>query len=52
MDELEARGCIGPANGSAPRDILRATLHDPSEGAGAPDDDNAAAGYDGGDGDL
>ena len=48
MDELEARGCIGPANGSAPRDILRATLHDPSEGAGAPDDDEAAAGYEGG----
>lgn len=48
MDELEARGCIGPANGAAPRDILRTTLHDPSEGAGAPDDDNAAAGYDDG----
>ena len=48
MDELEARGCIGPANGAAPRDILRTTLRDPSEGAGAPDDDGAAAGYDGG----
>jgi S-DNA-T family DNA segregation ATPase FtsK/SpoIIIE len=48
MDELEQRGCIGPANGSAPRDILRTTLHDPSEGAGAPDDDGAAAGYDDG----
>lgn len=26
MDELEARGCIGPANGSGPREILRTTL--------------------------
>ena len=39
MDELEQRGCIGPANGSAPRDILRTTLHDASEAPsdGAPD---------------
>ena len=28
MDELERRGCIGPANGAAPRDILRTTLSD------------------------
>ncbi len=28
MDELERRGCIGPANGAAPRDILRTTLND------------------------
>ena len=33
MDELEQRGCIGPANGAAPRDILRTTLADPSAGA-------------------
>ncbi|MGI5870366.1 MAG: DNA translocase FtsK 4TM domain-containing protein [Kiritimatiellia bacterium] len=26
MDELERRGCIGPANGVAPREILRTTL--------------------------
>ena len=38
MDELEQRGCIGPANGSAPRDILRSTLHDPSEAPDADDD--------------
>ena len=39
MDELEQRGCIGPANGSAPRDILRTTRHDASEAPsdGAPD---------------
>lgn len=29
MDELERRGCIGPANGAAPREILRTTLNDP-----------------------
>lgn len=28
MDELEHRGCIGPANGSGPRDILRTSLDD------------------------
>ena len=38
MDELEQRGCIGPANGSAPRDILRTTLRDPS----APASDDGA----------
>lgn len=32
MDELEARGCIGPANGSGPREILRTTL-DPADDA-------------------
>ena len=26
MDELERQGCVGPANGAAPRDILRTTL--------------------------
>ena len=45
MDELEQRGCIGPANGSAPRDILRTTLHDPSapasdEGGAPPSGDD------------
>lgn len=33
MDELEARGCIGPANGSGPREILRTTL-DPADDVG------------------
>lgn len=31
MDELEARGCIGPANGSGPREILRTTLEPTDE---------------------
>lgn len=33
MDELEARGCIGPANGSGPREILRTTL-EPTDDVG------------------
>ena len=32
MDELERRGCIGPANGAAPREILRTTLGDAPDG--------------------
>ena len=28
MEELEARGCVGPANGNSPREILRTSLHD------------------------
>jgi S-DNA-T family DNA segregation ATPase FtsK/SpoIIIE len=32
MDELEARGCIGPANGSGPREILRTTLEPSNDG--------------------
>ena len=42
MDELEARGCIGPANGSAPREILRTTVRDPAgaqDAAGDPPED-------------
>jgi S-DNA-T family DNA segregation ATPase FtsK/SpoIIIE len=31
MDELEHRGCIGPTNGAAPRDIIRTTLDDITE---------------------
>lgn len=34
MDELEARGCIGPANGSGPREILRTTL-EPTDDIGS-----------------
>lgn len=34
MDELEARGCIGPANGSGPREILRTTL-EPTDDVGS-----------------
>ncbi|MGN0844642.1 MAG: DNA translocase FtsK 4TM domain-containing protein [Kiritimatiellia bacterium] len=37
VDELEARGCIGPAKGSAPREVLRATLDDDGSGAGSGD---------------
>ncbi|MBQ7667009.1 MAG: DNA translocase FtsK, partial [Kiritimatiellae bacterium] len=29
IEELEERGCIGPANGTAPREILRTTLGPP-----------------------
>ncbi len=38
MDELERRGCIGPANGAAPRDILRTSLNDPGYDDGNPSD--------------
>ena len=38
MDELERRGCIGPANGAAPREILRTTLGDAVDGDGDSDD--------------
>ncbi|MBR1608116.1 MAG: DNA translocase FtsK, partial [Kiritimatiellae bacterium] len=38
IDELEQLGCLGPANGSAPRDILRTTLPTgDEEGQGAAD---------------
>jgi len=43
IDQLEQLGCLGPANGSAPREILRSTVRDPSAGpaddAGGGDDD-------------
>lgn len=46
MDELEQRGCIGPANGAAPREILRTTLgpepgseEGAEDGAEEPEDD-------------
>ena len=35
MDELERLGCVGPANGSSPREILRTTLD-----GSMPDDDD------------
>lgn len=37
VDELEARGCIGPAKGSAPREVLRATLTDDGADAASGD---------------
>ena len=49
IEELEERGCIGPANGTAPREILRTTLG-PPPGSG---DDDATDGDDAdGDGDF
>ncbi|MBQ9727626.1 MAG: DNA translocase FtsK, partial [Kiritimatiellae bacterium] len=42
MDELETRGCIGPANGAAPREILRTTVRDPAgDSGGDPGADDA-----------
>ncbi len=41
IDQLEQMGCLGPANGSSPRDILRTTL--PPEGG----EDESAATSDG-----
>ncbi len=38
MDELERRGCIGPANGAAPREILRTTLDEDAATDPADDD--------------
>ena len=45
IEELEERGCIGPANGTAPREILRTTLGPPpdagsSDGLGGDDADD------------
>ena len=49
IEELEERGCIGPANGTAPREILRTTLG-PPPGSG---DDDVTDGDDAdGDGDF
>lgn len=39
IEELEERGCIGPANGTAPREILRTTLGPPPGSSGDMDDD-------------
>ena len=38
IDQLEQLGCLGPANGSAPREILRTTVRDPSAPAAGGDD--------------
>ena len=41
IDQLEQLGCLGPANGAAPRDILRTTVpsqNDGDDSSGAPDE--------------
>ncbi len=46
IDQLEQLGCLGPANGSAPREILRSTVRDPSAAAGDGDGDGDDGGAD------
>ena len=41
IEELEERGCIGPANGTAPREILRTTLGPPPGADGSLDGDDS-----------
>lgn len=54
IEELEERGCIGPANGTAPREILRTTLGPPPGEDGGDDglsgDGDDSADVDDGDG--